>query len=111
MYRIIINQKLYYGDTPLLVKLELSLALLLILILFGRLLYFSFKPTRPLNKIAYGQEWLGDGTSNWYSIGSLMGWVTLLKEQQIAPASVEEMQKDIEQLEVIGIVFQSGLAS
>ena len=34
-------------------------------------------------------------------LSSLMGWIALLKEQEIAPASVEEMQKDIERLEVI----------
>ena len=34
-------------------------------------------------------------------LSSLMGWIALLKEQEIAPDSVEEMQKDIERLKVI----------
>ena len=44
VYKDIVNQKLYYGDTPLLVKLQYyPLALLLILFLFGGLLYFFFQ--------------------------------------------------------------------
>lgn len=30
-----------------------------------------------------------------------MGWITLLKEQNIAPASVDEMEKDVDRLTVI----------
>ena len=34
-------------------------------------------------------------------LSSLMGWITLLKEQKIAPASVDEMEKDVDRLSVI----------
>lgn len=103
VYRDIINQKLYYGDAPLLVKLRYyPLALLLILILFGGLLYFFFQTNKAAEQ---NRLWAGMAKETAHQIGtplsSLMGWVTLLKEQQIAPASVEEMQKDIERLEVI----------
>ena len=103
VYSDIINQKLYYGDAPLLVKLRYyPLALLLILLLFGGLLYFFFQT----NKVAeQNRLWAGMAKETAHQIGtplsSLMGWIALLKEQEIAPASVEEMQKDIERLEVI----------
>ena len=103
VYRDIINQKLYYGDAPLLVKLRYyPLALLLILLLFGGLLYFFFQTNKAAEQ---NRLWAGMAKETAHQIGtplsSLMGWIALLKEQEIAPASVEEMQKDIERLEVI----------
>ena len=103
VYSDIINQKLYYGDAPLLVKLRYyPLALLLILLLFGGLLYFFFQTNKAAEQ---NRLWAGMAKETAHQIGtplsSLMGWIALLKEQKIAPASVEEMQKDIEQLEVI----------
>ena len=103
IYSDIINQKLYYGDAPLLVKLRYyPLALLLILLLFGGLLYFFFQTNKAAEQ---NRLWAGMAKETAHQIGtplsSLMGWITLLKEQEIAPASVEEMQKDIERLEVI----------
>ena len=103
VYSNIINQKLYYGDAPLLVKLRYyPLALLLILLLFGGLLYFFFQTNKAAEQ---NRLWAGMAKETAHQIGtplsSLMGWIALLKEQEIAPASVEEMQKDIERLEVI----------
>ena len=103
VYSDIINQKLYYGDAPLLVKLRYyPLALLLILLLFGGLLYFFFQTNKAAEQ---NRLWAGMAKETAHQIGtplsSLMGWIALLKEQEIAPASVEEMQKDIERLEVI----------
>ena len=103
VYSDIINQKLYYGDAPLLVKLRYyPLALLLILLLFGGLLYFFFQTNKAAEQ---NRLWAGMAKETAHQIGtplsSLMGWIALLKELEIAPASVEEMQKDIERLEVI----------
>ena len=103
VYSTIINQKLYYGDAPLLVKLRYyPLALLLILFLFGGLLYFFFQTNKAAEQ---NRLWAGMAKETAHQIGtplsSLMGWIALLKEQEIAPDSVEEMQKDIERLKVI----------
>ena len=103
VYSDIVNQKLYYGDAPLLVKLRYyPLALLLILLLFGGLLYFFFQTNKAAEQ---NRLWAGMAKETAHQIGtplsSLMGWIALLKEQGIAPASVAEMQKDIERLEVI----------
>lgn len=103
VYKDLINQTLYYGDSPLLVKLQYyPLALLLILLLFGGLLYFFFQTSKASEQ---NRLWAGMAKETAHQIGtplsSLMGWITLLKEQHIAPASLEEMQKDIERLEII----------
>jgi len=103
IYKDLINQNLYYGDSPLLVKLQYyPLALLLILLLFGGVLYFFFQTNKASEQ---NRLWAGMAKETAHQIGtplsSLMGWITLLKEQHIAPASLEEMEKDIERLEVI----------
>ncbi|MDB2701700.1 HAMP domain-containing histidine kinase [Flavobacteriaceae bacterium] len=103
VYKDIINQNLYYGDSLLLVKLQYyPLALLLIILLFGGLLFFFFQTNKAAEQ---NRLWAGMAKETAHQIGtplsSLMGWIDLLKEQNIAPASIEEMQKDIERLEVI----------
>lgn len=103
IYKDLINQNLYYGDSPLLVKLQYyPLALLLILLLFGGLLYFFFQTNKAAEQ---NRLWAGMAKETAHQIGtplsSLMGWIALMKEQNIAPESLEEMQKDIERLEVI----------
>ena len=51
VYKDLINQSLYYGDSPLLVKLQYyPLALLLILLLFGGLLYFFFQTNKAADQ-------------------------------------------------------------
>lgn len=102
-YKDIVNQKLYYGDSTLLKKLKYyPLALLLILFLFAGVLYFFFQSSITAEQ---NQLWVGMAKETAHQIGtpltSLMGWITLLKEQKIAPASLEEMEKDIERLHVI----------
>ncbi len=103
VYKDIINQNLYYGDSLLLVKLQYyPLALLLIIFLFGGLLYFFFQTNKAAEQ---NRLWAGMAKETAHQIGtplsSLMGWIDLLKEQNIAPASIEEMQKDIQRLAVI----------
>ena len=103
VYKDLIDQSLYYGDSPLLVKLQYyPLALLLILFLFGGLLYFFFQTNKAAEQ---NRLWAGMAKETAHQIGtplsSLMGWIALMKEQNIAPDSLQEMQKDIERLEVI----------
>ena len=102
-YKDIVNQTLYYGDSRLLKKLQYyPLALLLIITLFGGVLFFFFKTSKVSEQ---NRLWAGMAKETAHQIGtplsSLMGWVTLLKEQNIAPASVDEMEKDVERLSVI----------
>ena len=103
VYKDIVNQQIYYSDSALLRKLQYyPLALLLILLLFGGLIYFFFQT----NKVAeQNRLWAGMAKETAHQIGtplsSLMGWLALLKEQDVPPESLAEMQKDITRLSVI----------
>lgn len=101
--KLLVNQKLYYGDSILLKKLQYyPLALLLIIILFGLLLYFIFKT----NKISeQNRLWVAMAKETAHQIGtplsSLIGWTTLMKEGQKTEVSISEMEKDIDRLKII----------
>ena len=100
---LLINQKLYYGDSTTLKKLQYyPLALLLIIILFGAVLYFVFKTTRIAEQ---NRLWAGMAKETAHQIGtpltSMMGWVTLLKEENPRSSSLFEIEKDIERLKLI----------
>ena len=100
---LVINQKLYYGDSTTLKKLQYyPLALLLIIILFGAVLYFVFKTNRIAEQ---NRLWAGMAKETAHQIGtpltSMMGWVTLLKEEYPGSSSLIEIEKDIERLNLI----------
>ena len=102
-YKEVVNQTLYYGDSELLKKLQYyPLALLLIMVLFAAVLFFFFQTSRVSEQ---NRLWAGMAKETAHQIGtplsSLMGWITLLKEQNIAPTSVDEMEKDVDRLTVI----------
>ena len=103
VYKDIVNQQIYYSDSALLRKLQYyPLALLLILLLFGGLVYFFFQTNKAAEQ---NRLWAGMAKETAHQIGtplsSLMGWLALLKEQNIPPESLAEMQKDIARLSVI----------
>ncbi|MAD11204.1 MAG: two-component sensor histidine kinase [Flavobacteriaceae bacterium] len=101
--RLIIDQKLYYGDSLILKKLQYyPLSLFLIIVLFGLLLYFIFKT----NKISEQNKlWAAMAKETAHQIGtplsSLIGWTTLIKDGQNPKVSVIEMEKDIDRLKII----------
>jgi signal transduction histidine kinase len=97
-----INQKLYYGDSVLLKKLQYyPLALLLIIFLFGAVLYFVFKTSKISEQ---NRLWAAMAKETAHQIGtplsSMIGWVTLLQENGKSEA-LDEMAKDIERLQII----------
>ena len=97
-----INQKLYYGDSLLLKKLQYyPLALLLIIFLFGAVLYFVFKTSKISEQ---NRLWAAMAKETAHQIGtpltSMIGWITLLKEKEKSEP-LDEMEKDIERLQVI----------
>jgi len=75
---------------------------LLILLLFAAVLFFFFQTTKASEQ---NRLWAAMAKETAHQIGtplsSLMGWITLLKEQNIAPASLDEMEKDVDRLSVI----------
>ncbi|MBC8766484.1 HAMP domain-containing histidine kinase [Arenibacter sp. BSSL-BM3] len=94
---------LYYGNSEVLNKLKYyPIALLLIIFLFGTVIYFLFKTnkTSEQNKL-----WAGMAKETAHQIGtplsSLLGWNELLKTEKINPEITKEIEKDISRLETI----------
>ncbi len=107
IFKDIINQTLYYGDTPLLKKLKIyPIALLLIIFIFAFLLIFLFQTNKysEQNKL-----WVGMAKETAHQIStplsSLMGWIEVLKENKIKENSILEIKKDINRLELIAERF------
>ena len=104
---LIVNQKLYYGDSLILKKLQYyPLALLLIILLFILVLYFMFKTSKISEQ---NRLWVGMAKETAHQIGtpltSMMGWITLLKEKKKKSESIIEIEKDIERLKIISERF------
>ncbi len=98
-----LNQKLYYGDSKILSKLQYyPIALLIVIFLFGSILYFYFRITKisEQNKL-----WAGMAKETAHQIGtpltSLMGWTSLIKDRGLKNNSILEIEKDIKRLEII----------
>ena len=96
-------QKLYYGNSALLNKLKYyPIALLLIIVLFGGLVYNFYRS----NKMATQNKlWAGMAKETAHQIGtplsSLIGWVELLKAENVDESTTFEIEKDIERLQTI----------
>ena len=100
---LVVDQKLYYGNSALLKKLQYyPLALALIIFLFGAVLYFGFKTARIAEQ---NRLWAAMAKETAHQIGtplsSLMGWITLLKEGGEKKISLLEIEKDIDRLKII----------
>jgi len=97
------HQEVYYGNSALLNKLKYyPVALLLIIFLFGALIYNFYRS----NKMATQNKlWAGMAKETAHQIGtplsSLIGWVEILKTEEIDQSITTEIEKDIERLQTI----------
>ncbi|NDP27444.1 MAG: HAMP domain-containing histidine kinase [Flavobacterium sp.] len=96
-------QYIYYGDSALLNKLKYyPIALLLIIVLFAGLVYNFYRSSKMAiqNKL-----WAGMAKETAHQIGtplsSLIGWVELLKTENVEETTTQEIEKDIERLQTI----------
>ena len=94
---------LYYGNSTIINKLKYyPLALLLIVFLFGSVVYFFYKSskTATLNKL-----WSGMAKETAHQIAtplsSIMGWIEILKNKNVDNNYIDEIQKDIKRLNTI----------
>lgn len=104
---LLINQKLYYGNSELLKKLQYyPLALLLIIFLFGAVVYFVFKTAQIAEQ---NRLWAAMAKETAHQIGtpltSILGWLTLLKEKDPEAMALLEIEKDVDRLKVISERF------
>ena len=93
----------YYGDSPILNKLKYyPIALLLVVFLFGGVVYNFYRATKMATQ---NKLWAGMAKETAHQIGtplsSLMGWLELLKLENINDTTIEEIQKDINRLQTI----------
>lgn len=94
---------LYYGNSEVLNKLKYyPIALLLIIFLFGAVIFFFFKTNKASEQ---NKLWAGMAKETAHQIGtplsSLLGWNELLKTEDINPEITREIEKDISRLETI----------
>lgn len=94
---------LYYGDSPMLNKLKYyPIALLLVALLFGGVVYNFYRATKMATQ---NKLWAGMAKETAHQIGtplsSLIGWLELLKLENIDETTIEEIQKDINRLQTI----------
>ena len=96
-------QLVYYGDSPLLNKLKYyPVALLLIIILFGSVVYNFYRATKMATQ---NKLWAGMAKETAHQIGtplsSLIGWLEILKLDNVEESTIVEIEKDISRLQTI----------
>jgi len=96
-------QRLYYGNSELLNKLKFyPIALLLIIVLFAALVYYFYRSTKIATQ---NKLWAGMAKETAHQIGtplsSLIGWVEILKSDNVDESTTIEIEKDIERLQTI----------
>ena len=94
---------LYYGNSEVLNKLKYyPIALMLIIFLFGAVIFFFFKTNKASEQ---NKLWAGMAKETAHQIGtpltSLLGWNELLRAEKINPDITKEIEKDISRLQTI----------
>jgi nitrogen-specific signal transduction histidine kinase len=97
------THKLYYGNSSLLNKLKYyPIALLLIIFLFGAVVYNYYHSTKMATQ---NKLWAGMAKETAHQIGtplsSLIGWLEIMKADNVAEDTLNEIEKDIHRLQSI----------
>ena len=98
---------LYYGNSSLLNKLKYyPIALILIIILFTALVYNYYRSTKVATQ---NKLWAGMAKETAHQIGtplsSLIGWLEILKIENVEENTIKEIEKDITRLQTIADRF------
>ena len=96
-------QYLYYGDSLLLNKLKYyPMALLLIIVLFSIIVYNFYRSTKLATQ---NKLWAGMAKETAHQIGtplsSLIGWLEIMKADNVDETTISEIEKDINRLQTI----------
>lgn len=97
------TQYLYYGDSDLLNKLKYyPVALLFIIFLFGAVVYNFYRSTKMATQ---NKLWAGMAKETAHQIGtplsSLIGWLEIMKADNVDETTITEIEKDITRLQTI----------
>lgn len=100
-------QYVNYGNSSLLNKLKYyPVALLLIMVLFATVVYYFYRSTKisTQNKL-----WAGMAKETAHQIGtplsSLIGWLEIMKADEVDPVTIAEIEKDVVRLQTIADRF------
>lgn len=101
------NQYVYYGNSSLITKLKYyPLALVAILVLFGLLVYSYFRASKMSSE---NKLWAGMAKETAHQIGtplsSLLGWIEIMKLDDMDENIISEIQKDVDRLQTIADRF------
>lgn len=99
--------KVYYGNTRLLTEVQYyPLVQLLVVAIFVALLLALL---RTQSRSTQNQLWAGLAKETAHQMGtpitSLRGWVEMLREQQVNPELVAELEKDVDRLKLVSDRF------
>ena len=95
--------RVFYGNSPMLNKLKYyPLVLMLIIILFVAVIYFFYRTTKTSEQ---NKLWAGMAKETAHQIGtplsSLIGWTEILKQENVNPDYIGEIEKDVDRLRTI----------
>lgn len=98
---------IYYGNSSLITKLKYyPMALIMILFLFGGLVYSYFRTTKIS---AESKLWAGMAKETAHQIGtplsSLLGWIEIMRLDKVSEQTVCEIEKDVFRLQTIADRF------
>ncbi len=96
-------QYLYYGNSSLINKLKYyPVALLLIIVLFGAVVYNFYRSTKMATQ---NKLWAGMAKETAHQIGtplsSLIGWLEIMRADNVDETTITEIEKDIHRLQTI----------
>ncbi|MBW2960448.1 sensor histidine kinase [Mesonia aestuariivivens] len=94
---------LYYGNSSLINKLKyFPIGIVVIVLLYLAMLYYFYSTAKSHDQSLL---WAGMAKETAHQIGtplsSLVGWTEILKQENVDPSYIEEMEKDIVRLQII----------
>ncbi|MEL1244853.1 HAMP domain-containing sensor histidine kinase [Flavobacterium sp. DGU11] len=100
-------QYIYYGNSTLLNQLKYyPVALVLIIVLFGAVVYNFYRATKMSSQ---NRLWAGMAKETAHQIGtplsSLLGWIEIMKADNVDETTIEEIEKDVNRLQTIAERF------
>ena len=100
-------QYVYYGNSTLLNVLKYyPIALALVILLFGTVIYNFYRATKMG---AQNRLWAGMAKETAHQIGtplsSLLGWIEIMRVDDVDPVTIAEVEKDVMRLQTIAERF------
>ncbi|WP_298953576.1 HAMP domain-containing sensor histidine kinase [uncultured Nonlabens sp.] len=94
---------IYYGNSDVITKIKYyPMALVIIMLLFFSVIWFFYRSSKASEQ---NKLWAGMAKESAHQIGtplsSLVGWTTILRDTDVDPSYIDEMEKDINRLKMI----------